>query len=245
MSKDRFSTQSKSYAAFRPSYPSQLYDFIMAHVKSSNAAWDCACGNGQVAKDLAERFDKVYATDISESQIANAAKKENIIYSLSPAENTSFADEQFDLITVGQALHWFNIPGFFNEAQRVLKPNGIIAVWGYSLLSVNNDLDPVINNFYTRIIGSYWDKERKLVDEQYRSVEFPFEKIEVPAFEISFSWSAYEFLGYISTWSSVQKYIKTNGSDPVQLIEKQIRDLWGDGKRKVAFPLFVLMGYIR
>jgi SAM-dependent methyltransferase len=245
MSKDRFSTQSRSYAAFRPSYPSSLYDFIMKHVKDNKTAWDCACGNGQVAKDLALRFEKVYATDQSENQLANAVKKDNIVYSIAPAEKTSFAEGQFDLVTVGQALHWLDRPAFFNEARRVSKPGGVVAVWGYSLLSVNKDIDPVVDHFYTGIIGPYWDKERKLVDEQYKSVEFPFEEIEVPSFGFSFEWSCDEFLGYVSTWSSVAKYVRQNDADPVKLIENDLRKLWGAQKRKVSFPLFALMGYIR
>ncbi|HEX8061058.1 MAG TPA: class I SAM-dependent methyltransferase [Cyclobacteriaceae bacterium] len=245
MSKDRFSTQAKSYATFRPSYPASLYDFIMKHVSDNKAAWDCACGNGQASKDLADRFDKVYATDISGNQVANAVKKDNIIYSISPAEKTSFADGQFDLVTVGQALHWLDRPAFFSEARRVSKPGGIVAAWGYSLLSVNKQIDPVINHFYTEIIGPYWDKERKLVDEQYKTVDFPFRKIEVPPFEFYFEWSCDELIGYLSTWSSVEKYIKENNQDPVQLINSDVRKLWGNERRKVSFPLFVLMGYIR
>jgi ubiquinone/menaquinone biosynthesis C-methylase UbiE len=217
----------------------------MKHVKHNNTAWDCACGNGQVAKDLAGRFEKVYATDHSESQIANAVKKDNIVYSTAPAEKTSFADRQFDLVTVGQALHWLDRPAFFSEARRVSKPDGVIAIWGYSLLSINKEIDPVINHFYTETIGPYWDKERKLVDDQYKTVDFPFTKIEVPKFEFSFEWTADEFIGYVSTWSSVQKYIKVNNADPVKLIEDEVRSLWKDRSLKVSFPLFVLMGYIR
>jgi SAM-dependent methyltransferase len=242
MSKDRFSAQARSYATFRPAYPAALYDFIMTKVNDTKAAWDCACGNGQVAKDLSARFEKVYATDHNENQLANAVKKENIIYSLTAAENTPFADQQFDLVTVGQALHWFDRPAFFNEARRVLKPGGVIATWGYSLLSINKEIDHTINHFYTRIIGPYWDKERKLIDEQYKTVEFPFQKIDVPEFEFSFEWNVDELIGYISTWSSVQKYIEQNNSDPLQLIATDIRKLWGVEKRRVSFPLFVLMG---
>lgn len=244
MSKDRFSGHSKQYAAFRPTYPQALYDFVMKHVEVHETAWDCACGNGQVAKDLSTHFTKIFATDHSAKQIENAVQKSNITYSVQPAEHTSFADHQFDLITVGQALHWFNIPAFFTEARRVSKPGGIVAVWGYSLLSVSPEIDPLINNFYTGIIGPYWDKERKLVDEQYASVSFPFKKIEVPPFEFSFEWTVDEISGYISTWSSVQKYIKENHADPVASLTDALRPLWGDNRKKVSFPLFVLMGRV-
>lgn len=244
MSKDLFSNHSKSYVTFRPSYPQSLYNFIMIHVRSYDNAWDCACGNGQVAKDLSLRFRNVYATDHSANQIANAVKAENIIYSVSPAETTSFTDHQFDLIAVGQALHWFDIPEFFNEVRRVSKPGGVIAAWGYGLLSVDPQVDPIIRNFYTEVIGLYWDKERKLVDDQYQTIHFPFKEIEVPPFEFSFEWTLDELQGYISTWSSVQKYIQANHVDPVAPMIEEVRRVWGEGRKKVSFPLFVKVGKV-
>lgn len=244
MSKDLFSGHSKQYASFRPTYPRSLYDFIMKQVNGSDVAWDCACGNGQVARDLSSRFKKVFATDHSAKQIENAFHAPNIEYSVAPAERTTFDDKQFDLITVGQALHWLNTTAFFDEARRVSKPGGIVAVWGYSLLSVDQEIDAVVNHFYTEVIGPYWDKERKLVDNRYITISFPFSKIEVPPFEFSFDWTAEEFLGYISTWSSVQKYIRQNQADPVKDLADQIGRLWGSGRKKVSFPLFVLMGRV-
>lgn len=244
MSKDLFSGHSRQYAAFRPTYPQALYDFILKQVADSKIAWDCACGNGQVARDISPRFERVYATDHSASQIENAIRRDNIVYSVQPAEHTSFEDHQFDLITVGQALHWLNIPEFFNEARRVSKPGGIVAIWGYSLLSIDSRIDPIINHFYTEVVGPYWDKERKLVDNRYATIKLPFEKIEVPPFEFSFDWTLEEFVGYISTWSSVQKYIKQNQVDPVEDLGEQIGRLWGGNRKKVSFPLFVLMGRV-
>jgi SAM-dependent methyltransferase len=244
MSKDRFSNHSKSYAAFRPSYPESLFDFIEKQVKDKKAAWDCGCGNGQVTKDLADRFENVQGTDISANQIANAVQKDNIRYSVSPAEKTPFSDKQFDLVTVGQALHWFNIPEFFSEVRRVSKPTGVVAVWGYSLLSVEKEIDDVINQFYTSVVGPYWDKERKLVDDRYRTIEFPFQRIDVPTFDFSFQWNLAELQGYLSTWSAVQKFIAQNDEDPVKKVITDLGRLWGDGRRKVSFPLFTRMGKI-
>jgi ubiquinone/menaquinone biosynthesis C-methylase UbiE len=244
MAKDLFSDYSKGYAAFRPGYPQALYDFILKQVKQPATAWDCACGNGQVAKDLAERFEKVYATDHSENQIANAIQKENIVYSVCAAEKTSFSEAQFDLVTVGQAIHWFDIPAFFDEVRRVVKKGGIVAVWGYSLLTVNEKIDPIINHFYTSVIGPYWDKERKLVDERYRTIDFPFTRIDVPPFDFSFQWTLEELHGYLTTWSSVQKFIKQNHSNPVDTLIAQIRPLWDGESKKVSFPLFVRMGKV-
>jgi ubiquinone/menaquinone biosynthesis C-methylase UbiE len=241
--KDRFSSQSKEYAAFRPTYPKTLYQFIFNHVKNKKRAWDCGCGNGQVANDLSSYFEKVFATDISTNQIQNAVQASNIIYSVSPAEQTSFADATFDLITVGQALHWFDIPAFFKEVKRVGKPDAMIAVWGYNLLQINPEIDKVVRHFYSQIVGPYWDKERKLIDDQYRSVSFPFTEIKTPSFEFSFRWSKERFLGYISSWSSVQKYLKEKNADPIEILSTDLQSIWREEKQ-VTFPLFLRLGRV-
>jgi SAM-dependent methyltransferase len=242
--KDRFSNHSKQYAVFRPTYPQALYDFILSHVNEKNLAWDCGCGNGQVARDLSNRFKKVEATDVSAKQIENAVPKENILYSVARAEQTLFKDSTFDLITVGQALHWFDIPKFFAEVKRVGKPNGIIAVWGYGLLKINAVIDKSINHFYKEVVGPYWDKERKLVDEQYTKIEFPFKEILSPSFDFSFHWTLDQLHGYLSTWSSVQKFIATHDTNPVDDLIKAIEPHWPSEELKVTFPLFLRTGVI-
>lgn len=215
---------------------------MMSHVTGRTAAWDCACGNGQVTKDIAPFFSEVYATDISEKQLANAPKIDRVTFLKSSAESTPFKNEQFDLITVGQALHWFNIPRFFQEARRVLKPGGVIAVWGYGLMSINPTIDPLVHDFYTRVIGPYWDPERKLVDNQYRDIDFPFEEIPTTTFEFSFDWTLENWRGYLSTWSSVQKFIKAHGHSPVDDLAAQVAPLWTEERLRVSFPLFLRLG---
>lgn len=241
--KDLFSTQSKSYAAFRPSYPKVLYDFIFKHVNDFSVAWDAGCGNGQVAKDIAPHFSKVLATDISAKQLENAVEADNIFYSLG-GETTPFADHTLDLITVGQAIHWFDLEVFYKEVKRVGKPGSVLAVWGYSLLNIEPALDEELIHFYTKIVGPYWDSERKLIDEQYKTISFPFDEIKAPEFAFSFEWSLTELEGYLSTWSSVQKYISANGINPVQDFIKKIAPVWPQGNKSVRFPLFLRLGRI-
>ena len=68
--KDNFSGHSSDYARYRPAYPDALFAFIYERLACFDAAWDCGTGNGQVAGRLAERFDRVYATDLSANQLA-------------------------------------------------------------------------------------------------------------------------------------------------------------------------------
>jgi ubiquinone/menaquinone biosynthesis C-methylase UbiE len=197
-----------------------------------------------VARDLAAYFVKVYATDSSMKQLEHAPAAANVQYSQAPAEKTSFPDSMFDLITVGQAIHWFNIQEFYKEAIRVARPGAVLAVWGYSLLSVNPRIDEMVLDFYTKIIGPYWDPERRLIDEHYRTIPFPFEEIQSPGFSFSFDWTLAELHGYLTTWSAVQKYIKANGANPVNALVEKIRPFWVKERMTVTFPLFLRCGRI-
>lgn len=243
MIKDRFSNHAKQYAIFRPTYPKELYDFIFSHVKKFDVAWDCGTGNGQVARDLSTRFKVVEATDISEQQLANAYKAENIFYTKAD-EKTNFPDAHFDLITVAQAIHWFNISEFFKEVKRVAKKDAIIAVWGYSLPTLNPEVDKRLQEFYSKVVGPYWDKERRLIDAQYKTILFPCSEIRTPEFSLSLKWNLEEFQGYLSTWSSVQKYIQANQINPVESFMKEILPLWKSDRQNINFPLFLRLGKI-
>jgi ubiquinone/menaquinone biosynthesis C-methylase UbiE len=245
MQKDYFSTHSSIYAAFRPTYPVALYEFIFKYVTQKNKAWDCATGNGQVASYLAHHFKEVYATDISQQQLKNAIESDAIFYSIRPAEKTSFASHEFDLITVGQALHWFNLEAFYNEVKRVGKKDSVLAVWGYERCSVNAEIDTLFSDFYSNIVGPYWDPARKLIENEYQDIEFPFEEIPAPKFEIKVEWTLEHYAGYLSSWSATQKYIKANGVDPLPMLIEKLNLYWQSGStRVITFPVFLRLGKI-
>jgi len=239
--KDNFSTQSSSYARYRPAYPQELYKFLKEKLTITETAWDCGTGNGQVAGELANFFQKVEATDISKQQLENAVKKPNIQYSVKRAEETNFPDNSFDLITVAQAVHWFNFKTFYNEVERVLKPNGIIAIIGYSLFKSNLETDKLIHKFYKDIIGPFWDEERRYLNEKYQTIPFPFQEIETPAFQQEYQWSFDHLIGYLETWSAVKHYEKEKGENPVNLIKNELKTAFGN-KNKIVFPILLRLG---
>lgn len=243
--KDYFSKHSDVYAAFRPTYPDKLYEFLFKHVKGRSCAWDCATGNGQAARYLARHFETVFATDISQQQLDHAFRAGNILYSVSPAEKTNFANNQFDLITVGQALHWFDIPAFYREATRTGKSGGLLAAWGYSLPSVNANIDSLLLDFYHHETGPYWDHARRQVENHYSDLPFPFERIESPPFQIQLEWSDDQFAGYITSWSATQKYIREHRTNPVPAFMRTLHAYWRPGTTKpVSFPVFMKAGRI-
>ena len=239
MPKDLFSKQAAAYAKYRPTYPDALYDFIYYHCNKFGLAWDCATGNGQVASVLAKRFRKVIATDISQKQLSNAATHNAIEYSLGKAEQTNFPNYSIDLITVAQAIHWFEHDRFFKEIDRVLKPEGILAFWGYGLIRFNSPIDQIIDHFYQEIIGPYWDDERKHIELSYRSIKTPFQEIDCPPLTISSTHTLESLIGYLKSWSSVQKFKEVNKSNPIELIEADLRLAWNNQTCIATQPIFL------
>jgi hypothetical protein len=244
--KDNFSRQSSLYAQYRPTYPPALFEYITGFVSNKNTAWDCGTGNGQCAAALSKYFKKVIATDISIQQIENAEMAPNIFYSVHPAEQTGIKAGSIDLVTVAQALHWFDLEQFYKEVIRVANQKALFAAWCYSLLHISEPIDAAINNFHYYLLGAYWDDERKFVDEEYKTIPFPFEKIDTPSFSIETNWSLNELEGYFNTWSGLQKYISVHHVNPVTDLIHAITPLWGEKeKRKIIFPIHLLLGVIK
>jgi ubiquinone/menaquinone biosynthesis C-methylase UbiE len=241
--KDNFSQQAQQYARFRPHYPPELFAHILSLVAEKNTAWDGGTGNGQVASVLATHFTSVFATDISAQQLEHAIQLENIHYSLQPAEKTNFHDAQFDLVTVAQAIHWFRVQEFYTEVKRTLKPGGLIAIIGYGLLHASQPLQQLIDHFYYKIVGPYWDAERRYIDEKYQTIPFPFQEIPMPFFQMDYDWTLEQLLGYINTWSAVKHYEKQQGVNPVNALAKELGKLWQDQEvQTFSFPLLLRVG---
>ena len=246
---DHFSKQANAYAAFRPSYPDELGAYLASLAPTSGTSptqvWDCATGSGQAATMLARHFDRVVATDASAAQIDKAERCDGVDYSVAPAEASGLPDRSCDVITVAQAAHWFDLPAFYAEARRVLKPRGVIAVWCYALLEIGDpDVDAAVRHLTYDRLGSYWPAGRELVEDQYRSLNFPFEAIPAPPFEMSARWSRADLLGFLGTWSAVARCREIEGQDPLEPFAADLRRVWPDSSTAldVRWPLYLRVG---
>jgi ubiquinone/menaquinone biosynthesis C-methylase UbiE len=242
---DHFSTVAKRYADFRPHYPAALFDYLATLVPRNSLVWDCAAGNGQAAVDLAQRFEKVIATDASREQIASAKPHPDIEFRVAPAEQSGLADKSVALITVAQALHWFDLERFYTEANRVLRPNGVLAVWAYGINEVEGEaVDQLAQDFYSKTVGPYWPPERKLVEEAYRTIPFPFSELAPPSFRMKAQWTLDQLLGYFSTWSATNRFIKATRRNPLGPLSAELSRVWGDpnSTRFVVWPVSLRVG---
>jgi SAM-dependent methyltransferase len=242
---DHFSRLAPAYASCRPRYPDELFTYLAALTPNRELAWDCAAGSGQATIPLARRFNRVVATDISAAMLDQAPRHPGVEYIVAPAEASGLADATADLVTVGQALHWLDINTFYVEAERVLVPGGVLAVWTYGAQELNDpDLDRVLGRFYTGVVGPYWAPERCHVESGYRTLPFPFGELETPALAMVEHWNLPQLLGYVRTWSATQRFRETLGHDPVDPLEHDLLPYWGDPSRsrRVRWPLSLRVG---
>lgn len=244
--KDHFSDRAAGYAAHRPMYPLALVDVLARVSPGSTLAWDAGCGSGQLATLLAERFARVIATDASEAQLANAIANPRVEYRCARAEESGLPDACADLVTVAQAAHWFDLDAFYEEVRRVALPGAVVALASYGLMRVDARVTPVIRAFHSGVLGSYWPPERRHVDEEYRTLEFPFDELEVPRLEMTTTWSYDDLLGYVETWSAVRALVAAEGEAPLEAFRTALRDAWGPPRtvRPVRFPLALRVGRV-
>jgi SAM-dependent methyltransferase len=243
--KDHFSQRAALYAVYRPHYPDSLFTYLAGLTGEHELALDCGTGNGQAAVPLAEHFARVVATDASSAQLANATPRPNVEYRLAASDKSGLPSQSVDLVTAAQALHWFNPPAFFDEAKRVLKRDGAIAVWGYGDPILDTDsLQCFLHSFNRVKLEPYWSAERQILLDGYRPIEFPFAELTAPAFELSARWTLEELTGYIRTWSATASYVERHGVDPVSELERALAADWGNpaDRRDIKWPLHLRVG---
>jgi len=238
---------SSNYSRIRPLYPAELYYWLSQQVDKTGVVWDCACGTGQASVDLAAYFDRVDASDISESQVTAATPHRKVNYQVCWAERTPYPDDSFDVVCVAHALHWFDLEAFWKEVRRVLRPGGIFICWGYNWLQIGEAEDRVIVDSVLSALEGYWPSQSRLLWNEYQDIHFPFEPLEVPSFELNCHWTVTQTLDFIRTWSASQRYIEERGDDFLQQASTRLKEAWSypGEKQMIHFPFFVKAGRMR
>ena len=243
---DYYSGHAADYRAFRPAYPKELFAHLASISPGRDLAWDCGTGSGQAAVGLAEHFARVFATDASADQVKNAEPHPRVEYAVARAEECPLSDQCVDLVTVAQALHWFDFDRFYTEVRRVCRPAGVLAVWTYELDSVNPAVDAMLRHFQADFVGPYWPPDRVWVDTHYRTIPFPFPELPAPRFKMTAEWNLPRMLGYMNTWSATKAFIKAQGFDPLGRLAGEFAAAWGDPAqvRTVRWELTVRIGRV-
>lgn len=245
-----FSERSDEYQRSRPLYPESLFRWISNLCKFHERAWDCATGNGQAALGLASYFEHVDATDISKNQMMHRQENPRITYSTSPAERTPFDENRFDLVTVAQALHWFDFNQFWEEVSRVSKPGTIFCAWGYDWLYGDDQLNNEIIEPFRSALEPFWRPNNRILWEGYRNedIRCPFPRVQnPPELSICVEWTVNEVIDYMRTWSAY----KIGRQDPragesINSIVKKIgkRALALRSPQLIEMPLKLFAAYV-
>ena len=237
---DHFSTIAAQYAAYRPHYPPALAGALASMCSARDAAWDAGCGNGQLSIALAPHFTRVIATDPSQEQIAAAEPHARVEYRCEPAEHSTLADASVDLAVAAQAAHWFQWPRYVAEVERVARPGALVALVSYGIMYVEGDVDALIRDYYTNVVGPYWPPGREHVENGYRDLAWPWPAVEAPPIDMTAEWTRDELAGYIATWSATVKLVKTVGTGPYDAFRARLSAAWpGDERRTVRWPLAI------
>ncbi len=216
----------QDYAAFRPQYPVELFEWLASVCPRRDVAWDCACGSGQASGSLVSFFDWVVGTDASLSQIALAEATATSQFAVAASEQAPLGKGTVDLVAVGAALHWFADEPFFSEVGRVVRPGGVFAAWSYGMPQIASEpVEKAVHGFINGVLGSYWPPEIRMVLDGYASIDLPFEELETPSFELEAEWPLDRFLGFARTWSAVGRYVEERGEDPVLLLADELEGL--------------------
>jgi hypothetical protein len=246
--RDTFSIASGAYASDRPQYPTELFAWLATQCESRQTAWDCATGNGQAARGLAQHFERVEATDISAEQIEHGVRDLRISYSVQSAEATKFAAESFDLVAVAQALHWFHLERFWAEVRRTARANAFFCAWGYAWFECDMELEAFLFAPIRQVLEPYWASENGILWRGYQSEEilFPFRRVEAPTFAIELSWEIQAILRHLHTWSSYKRaVIDPEAARSIARIERDALERFRSSTAlPLRAPLFVAAGWV-
>jgi len=241
--KDHFSRQAAAYSRYRPSYPAELIAHVASLAPARGLAIDCATGSGQAAVALARHFERVIGVDGSVPQLLRSLSAAGVTYVAALAERLPVRAGSADLVVAAQAAHWFDFERFFAECRRVLRPGGVVAAWTYGKFHADAALDGVIEHFYADVVGRYWPPERRYVESAYRDLPFPLREEPAPAFQLVTEWDLEQVLGYFGSWSAVQRFRDSTGTDPLPALRRALEPLWS-GLRRLVWPLHLRVGRV-
>ncbi|KAK3804335.1 hypothetical protein RRG08_000361 [Elysia crispata] len=246
--------QSKAYAEHRPRYSDELFKTIADYCKETNPnlnlAVDIGCGPGMSTIGFAKYFKKVIGVDVSETQIACAPTDiPNCEFKVGYSDKLPFIKSgTVDLICSGESFNLMPQKETFAEADRVLKPGGSIAIFGYDLpASDNPEINAVIQKMWVTMIP-YWPKDSTQIFDRFSSVELPYPGwTRNDTLKMTMRTDIKKHIGMMkSTWPVVAYTRDHPDEDFIGDIARQIEEILaktGAKEYNVHYSFFILMAH--
>jgi len=190
----RFSDRVANYVKYRPGYPPEVIDYLeeQCQLTLESVIADIGAGTGIFTKLLLDRGYKVFAIEPNDPMREEADRQlgysERYHSMVGSANQTGLTDESIDLIVCAQAFHWFNTAETKTEFQRILKPDGYVAlIWNNRDVEADN-FAVAYDALLKQLSGSDYDKinhqnlkhddfVRFYKDGQYKLTKFPNQQI--------------------------------------------------------------------
>lgn len=181
MNEDKFSGKAEAYSKYRPSYPNSLIEWLYENTTAENVV-DIGAGTGIFTECLLKKPWHITAVEPNEDMLAYLNKLSSDVEIVkASAESTGLTKNTYDLVTVAQAFHWFDKSLFKKECQRILKPNGKLAVIFNK--RCQNDFNRERNKVCMKYCDSYhsghvhtgyedFDGERFLREEYFETMDY-------------------------------------------------------------------------
>jgi SAM-dependent methyltransferase len=240
-----FGAVAPAYARHRLTYPEAFFDAFVARLPRGalSTVWDCGCGSGQASVALAQRVARVEATDASAAQLAMTVPHPRVHYRRAAATTSGLPAAAVDGVLVAAAIHWFAGEAFNREVRRVSRAGAVMAWIGYLLPRLEVPaLQHLLDRFTEDTLGPWWPPERRWVDGSYAGLPFPGQEWPFPeGLWIERRWTLAELLGFVGTWSAVQR-CREAGQEPLPPLEAELRRHWPEGGRGVVHLRWPFMG---
>src|SRR5579863_2012946 len=130
-----FGKTAADYGKFRAGFPDELFDrlFALEVAHRDDTVLDLGTGTGTLGRGFARRGCSVTGLDpaqplLDEARRIDAEAGLATTYVLGRAEDLSFDDATFDIISAGQCWHWFDRVRVAEQCRRVLKGGGRIVI---------------------------------------------------------------------------------------------------------------------
>jgi ubiquinone/menaquinone biosynthesis C-methylase UbiE len=190
--KKRFSSRVENYIKFRPSYPSEIVNFLKKKniLRDDSVIADIGSGTGILSELFLKNGNTVYGIEPN-ADMRSAAENllenySNFITTDGSAENTKLKGKSINIITVGQAFHWFDIKKTQKEFKRILKEEGhVVLIWNNRKKSGNG-----FSTEYEKFILKY-GKDYKFTRKDEKDINnfFKYEK------KMFFNYQDFDFEG--------------------------------------------------